>query len=599
MTVGSAGIDTSPNKPKVNRRAQLAMVGAAYGDALGWPNESLGRVSLKKPRVPPSSKLVGWQRRDGWRGTSHAEAIHAGCYSDDTQLIISVSRSRSTNDWWQHLTRVELPFWRLYQRGGGGATLRAAKSWSDGKTPWKALQEQYFEAGGNGAAMRILPHAIWHTGSANFETLHDDVALDSLATHGHPRAVIGASLFAYLLWTVLRRTETLHFGELIEIAINNSDSWTRPLHDSSSLLGKLKSVDWIAPRHYGEQWSSVSKETLDLLYIARKAMDAGALFIDRPVLQDLGAIGPSRGSGVICSAAAAFLASRYASDPIQGVIEAAYCAGADTDTLASMTASLLACLSEGEQIAHAARQVQDYDFLISVPQTLLSGTRPSNEVARRHAVTSTTASRWSKALWDRSEAEAVQLLNGVEGRIKERTSRRERDLTVLELSVLSSDGQTFRFKRVNKGLISKPDQPLFEERASALPAIHNSGSLGSASSYTFAPEFVLRTNHLDATLQFYETLLGLRVFEDRRPRTDQVRLEGPLTFVQARDRNEVLAGLELRLRTRNLVQLSERLREAGQAVTSDLSETGVHSLSVKDPDGRSVIIIGVRQENKA
>ena len=130
-----------------------AIVGGAFGDALGWPHEQRATPALARGKLG----LESWLKRSGGRFQPHTEMLAPGAYSDDTQLVLAVARARlSGNKWWQRLAETELPFWLFYERGGGGATLRAARSLLRGILPWegKALdREKYFAAGGNGAAM--------------------------------------------------------------------------------------------------------------------------------------------------------------------------------------------------------------------------------------------------------------------------------------------------------------------------------------------------------------------------------------------------------------------------------------------------------------
>ncbi|WP_434785872.1 ADP-ribosylglycohydrolase family protein [Bacillus velezensis] len=89
-----------------------------------------------------------------------------GSYSDDTQLLFATARSLENKNWFSHFVKIELPTWLLYERGGGGATKRAADLWSNGHPPLEARKTKkddikcYFEAGGNGVTMRILPHVF-------------------------------------------------------------------------------------------------------------------------------------------------------------------------------------------------------------------------------------------------------------------------------------------------------------------------------------------------------------------------------------------------------------------------------------------------------
>ena len=132
--------------------------------------------------------------------------IEKGSYSDDTQMILCLSRALLKSDqWYKHYTTKELPFWQVYQRGGGGATKCAVKSWASGIAPWLSDEkERFFNAGGNGVAMRVLPHAIMGYKLDFGHTAHN-ILLDGITTHGHPQALVGALAYGYALWYALRQ----------------------------------------------------------------------------------------------------------------------------------------------------------------------------------------------------------------------------------------------------------------------------------------------------------------------------------------------------------------------------------------------------------
>ena len=147
-------------------KAEGALLALAAGDALGWPQE-MPRNIQGDLRPQAQLEFRQWTRRSGGRFQPYEEPIHPGDYSDDTQLTLAVARCRTkyATSWWKALTRIEIPLWTLYERGGGGATKRAANAWIEGTPPWKSKRtdqvRRYFNAGGNGVAMRVLPHALF------------------------------------------------------------------------------------------------------------------------------------------------------------------------------------------------------------------------------------------------------------------------------------------------------------------------------------------------------------------------------------------------------------------------------------------------------
>ena len=324
-------------------KAEGAFLALAAGDALGWPQEMPRFVRGN----PTSSKAhVGfkeWTRRGGGRFRPYEETIRPGDYSDDTQLTLAVARCRINHGaaWWKAFTQVELPLWTLYERGGGGATKRAAGAWAGASPPWRLKKREnvrrYFDAGGNGVAMRVLPHALFLAGQNQPADLMHDVVLDGSATHGHPRALVGATAYAYAAWSLMRRSGTLRFGELLETLLDGAPQWSRFPESAREEKSWLEVANDVTDAKFREIWARTAHEMRELLETARRGLEAGALADDRGVLNDLGCFGPEKGAGTVSAAGAAYLAARHAAHPVQGVLRAAFERGADTDTLAAMT----------------------------------------------------------------------------------------------------------------------------------------------------------------------------------------------------------------------------------------------------------------------
>ena len=76
-------------------------------------------------------------------------------------------------------------------------------------------------------------------------------------------------------------------------------------------------------------------ETIELLETAKEGLSKGALDIGSGVLEKMGCFDRKiNGSGTVTAVAAIYMTSKYASNPHQGLLEAAYLKNADTDTLA-------------------------------------------------------------------------------------------------------------------------------------------------------------------------------------------------------------------------------------------------------------------------
>ena len=355
--------------PTQMEKCKGAMLATAIGDALGWPNEPRSKNRAKRSKVV--DHFVEWTRSSSsprW----HDEKILPGEYSDDTQLTLSVARSIIAGDWEKFLAEKELPFWLKYERGGGGALLKAAKSCKKGSLLWQSnYARDYFNAGGNGSIMRILPHVIAAAKMRNTTVLMMDVVKDTLITHGHPRAFLGATCYAYALDYLLRKETVLEYGELVTTVIDGQNDWGANLNPD--VFGKWLSI---AQQHreydFHTEWENTRARMTKQLEFISVSLKKGLILDDVKVLTDLECFGKSNGAGDVAALAAIYLASRYANNPSLGIRVPAFSFGADTDTIASITGGLLGMLSGTNWIPTEWKAVQDYDCLIQMTELLLA-----------------------------------------------------------------------------------------------------------------------------------------------------------------------------------------------------------------------------------
>jgi ADP-ribosylglycohydrolase/catechol 2,3-dioxygenase-like lactoylglutathione lyase family enzyme len=364
---------------KSQEKALGAFLGAAVGDALGWPNEMPARRvrSNGSTDVGAVNMFVAWHRRSGGQFMPHEEVINAGEYSDDTQLVLCGARSLLHGaDWLGHLVSRELPTWRLYQRGGGGATNRAVDLWIKGQLPWSLNEadpkrHSYFNAGGNGVAMRIMPHVVVGARDQTFRSTAHAILLNGITTHGHPRALLGALAFGFALWQAMRLGGTLSYGYLIQSTLHDSAEWSSPPEGSGILAEWYNQAQRSFPAGFKQVWAQTLSEMLALLEKSLEGINAGAISLDSRILQELGCFDRKvNGAGTICAAAAIYLASKYAPDPQNGLAEAATLKGADTDTIASMAACLLGTIAGIEWLQRYRNQLQDENYITKIAQRL-------------------------------------------------------------------------------------------------------------------------------------------------------------------------------------------------------------------------------------
>ena len=371
-------------------KAEGALLAHAAGDALGWPQEIRSNFRSQFDVKQVQVEFKKWIRRGGGRYQPYEEEISPGSYSDDTQLTLAVARCRIDygDQWWKAFTKIELPLWTIYERGGGGATKRAAKSWGLGQVPWKTNNTknvyQYFMAGGNGVAMRVLPHALFLVEQEEPTELMHDVVLDGTATHGHPRALVGAKAYAYAAWSLARRKNTLRFGELLDILIDESRIWGEFPKSGTEKTDWFSAAEKVV-KGFEDVWNTTVVEMRNLLEIARKGIKSGAVVSDSQVMKELGCFGKYKGSGTISTSAAVYLVSRHAVQPEQGVLRAAHEIGSDTDTIAAMTGGLLGCLCGNNWLPRQWLTVQDSEYLRNTASRLVDGskTAPGNPITSR------------------------------------------------------------------------------------------------------------------------------------------------------------------------------------------------------------------------
>ncbi|MEV0217614.1 ADP-ribosylglycohydrolase family protein [Micromonospora sp. NPDC050695] len=359
---------------RLNAQVATGMfLGAAVGDALGWPQEPRGGLvggQKERDRANPQMAFRSWIRHAGHYSSRYRDPVQPGEYSDDTQLLLATARACLAGDrWWQRLTEAELPTWLLYQRGGGGAVLRAAAAWASGRPPWDAGKSaraqdalaRYRNAGANGIAMRIAPHVLWADTPC---ALIQRVVHDGITTHGHPRALVGALVYAFALRHAAQAQATHGFGDSIEAAAGG-------LIDADQILLELP-AGWATSSEldqFAEAWRDTNKETQQLLEIIADSLHQGAMSNPETTLERIGCTDPKvNGSGTVTATAAIYLASRFAARPQGGLLTAAFLRKADTDTLASMTAAILGALHGIDWLGDLALTVQDAAYLTKIAQ---------------------------------------------------------------------------------------------------------------------------------------------------------------------------------------------------------------------------------------
>lgn len=510
---------------KTSEKTVGAFLGAAVGDALGWPNEMPARRVRggNGGTGTLSTGFESWRRKSGGRFMPHEDVIRAGEFSDDTQLLLCSARSLLHGaEWLDHLVFKEFPAWRVYQRGGGGATKRAVDMWLEGRSPWSLPGDDsklraYYDAGGNGVAMRILPHVVVGSRDRSFQATSQAILLNGVCTHGHPRALIGALVYGFGLWRALRMSGTLAYGELIELALNHRTDWSVFPERAGVLSGWWDQAQRLYQRSFDQLWSKTVSEMTALLEKTLAGIKAGAISIDSKILSDLGCFDRSvNGSGTICAAAALYIASKYAPDPQNGIAEAANSKGADTDTLASMAGGLLGVIAGTEWLQRYRSQLQDEPYITELAQRLervAYDQSTYSEVTKPTEKPGTVIDRFLANLPDKAGEGSLELPDGRKATIKEVSpvDTKSQNLRGRQWKLKTDDGQCLYIKKLERAHRALSEQIGTSEGTGKARGRKEPARFGSKAK---AVKLIVRD--LEKSRSFYHEVLGLKVARESR-----------------------------------------------------------------------------------
>lgn len=563
-----------------------AMLGAAFGDALGWPNERIAKSNASKQTQGRLHDFKRWTRRSGGRFFPHEEIIEGGEYSDDTQLILCLSRSLQKGEaWWEYFTQVELPFWSVYERGGGGATKRAVESWLDGVMPWSSSRKpqdvkRYYDAGGNGVAMRSLPHVL-RLGEMEFSKVATNIFLDGIATHGHPRALLGALAYGFALWAAFRKDSKLAYGELVEELIKNVDLWSA-LPATPSTPSEWRSQAEKCLQDYMKLWESAKAEVMEYLEVCRAELSKGALSLDDDVLKKLQCFNSKiSGAGTVAAISSVYLASRHAADPINGVVKAAFAIGSDTDTIASMTGGLLGCINGSDWLSPVKQGIQDAAYIEKNAFRLASGhidDKPTHEVVKRSLL-----KNWVDEVVIAPDSSEVSLPDRRKAKVNRGRDYigRSGKFKVEFRRLTTDDGQIIYLNKISKGDFEQiADNP----KQTILPHQQPSKSRGCGSKIPVAS--------FEKAIWFYRDCLGLTV---KKQSTDVVVFDQGLVLVPLSYTNNVPQGIQLRamlyIQATNIAERFRWVKESDLQIVTALApwgKSGMLFFRSLDPDGNVV-----------
>lgn len=368
-------------KPETKYKGAIKL--AAIGDALGWITEfEQSTDSLKlKYGTYYLSNFYEWKKEVGGRFNGYIDNMTNGAYSDDTQLLLSVARSIKVDGTIdrEYFSKIELPNWLSYARGAGRTIKNAARKierksakWNSNFFNYKAgnITIDYRESGANGAAMRILPIALANFG--DIEKIKEEIFANSIVTHGHPRAIVGAMLYGYAIDTILKfRPEQFTYEAfLTELGRDIHHKLSLPFIQKANF--RSWEIEWNseAKVKFNEQYQTILDETQQYLRDVYKSITNK--IEDEKALRALGCYSlPTKGSGTSTVIAGIFLCCKYHKEPIKGIEQAINSLGTDTDSIAAFVGGLIGSLHGTSIIPDRFKSIQDSDYLEKIAIRLL------------------------------------------------------------------------------------------------------------------------------------------------------------------------------------------------------------------------------------
>lgn len=360
---------------------------AAYGDAVGFATELISHQEfVKRHGVSHIEGPIDWARKVGGMFGPLVE-FPVGTYSDDTQLRLSTSRAIRGDGYFdvESFAKVELPVWLNYALGAGRGSKAAATHLSQREVSWsqnffKNNGNDYCKGGGNGAAMRIQPH-VWASQSSDLSFIKD-VVRNSICTHGHPRAIVGACIHAAMLQYALTNKAVPEPKDWFDIGEGAAVAGYESLVEDQEL-----SLVWIP------HWNNLSEIPLEAAWaetviewqncvelavsICSAAQEPKQAYLD--ILSQLQGFDPSqRGSGLRTALFAIVLAWLYRKhSPEVGLLVAANAFQSDTDTIATMAGALLGAIATDTPKSEIQDAQYIHDEAVRIFRVGLGGRQPS------------------------------------------------------------------------------------------------------------------------------------------------------------------------------------------------------------------------------
>src|SRR6266567_2416236 len=358
-------------------RFEGALLCSTVGDALGWPTEFLRPTNDYRPPFRlPMKDFVSWDKLVGGKWWGYNEKIGQGEYSDDTQLALAVARSIAETGQFEpeRFAYEELPLWLQYERGGGKSVKTAARRLVKKNADWqrnfyKQGDLDYKTAGANGAAMRDLPIALVNVD--NEPRLIKDSFINAIITHGHPRAILGAILFALAIKYALTASRDIPIASLVEYLCEGMNNTGKAIAEDDRITLWMRRWDQEkGDQSFRRSFGETHQEALSYL----RGIDQHVNVEDKSYYTFVGALEPlTKGSGLATVCAAIYLFLKYLEEPEKALFTAVNMLGSDTDTIGVFLGGLLGAYHGTKAVpTRLFTRVQDRDYLLKTAKRLHS-----------------------------------------------------------------------------------------------------------------------------------------------------------------------------------------------------------------------------------
>lgn len=414
-------------------RFKNSIIGAMTGDAMNYPTESNSRNA--EGEYSNLTNFVKWEATPGGRFYRHVEPIEKGEYSDDAQLMLCTARSLLRGDMrFEHMGFVELPMWLSYERGGGRACKAQAKTLMRGILPWETENtEQYYNAGGNGAVMRVLPHLF--ACNPDLYHLQMNVFEDTVLTHGGPMAIQGALTYITYMYLLVSAGFEV-YETILDDLVMEMDRW-RDVYYFSEHSDRLTRFSDAAPVHFDMEWET----NLDAM------MDSICTMADYTLeeyLVEIGTQGKGKGRGDV-TAIAAITLSLAMPNIEEAMNYVSSMKDADNDTLACVMGGIHGLMYE--ELPTWMYGVQDAEYAMRLVYFITKGyVEPYVEPSKRHQKLKDTLLTIGRANESLPNFKRLKVLKQ-----EQLTSLAIQEITVVRYKLLTEEGQTIYIKYYKKG----------------------------------------------------------------------------------------------------------------------------------------------------